>query len=157
MDYSQNIEKFLTGLATWIRKEQEKKGITASGESGKSLRVDVRENRGEILGRGYIEFQEYGRGPTTKAGNGSLRSIIRRWLDQKAWSRGLDPKKKDSLAFLITRKIHKFGTERGRNPKYPGLGLSAEIVKKQKEFVAEIRGENARYWSQVIRTLKVAK
>lgn len=87
--------------------------MNASGKSAESLEYVITPTGGAIYGAGHIFFLETGRGPTHatgpyKAGD-SLRSRIRQWIDDK----GITPEgiSKDSLAFLIARKIHKEGTE----------------------------------------------
>jgi hypothetical protein len=51
---------------------------------------------------------EYGRKPSSPTGNGSLKGIILKWINAK----GIIPKdkiSKETLAFLIARKIHREG------------------------------------------------
>jgi hypothetical protein len=89
-------------------------GISASGDLAKSFREEIDPNKLRIFAAGYVGTAEVGRRKTVNGGNGGLREQIRRWIDQK----GIIPKpnddgkviSKDSLAFLISRKIHKQGT-----------------------------------------------
>lgn len=90
--------------------------MNASGRTAASLTYEIDDSSARIYGAGYIFALEYGRKPTTGAGSGgsSLRERIRVWIDEK----GIEPTpgangkaiSKDSLAYLITRKIHNEGT-----------------------------------------------
>lgn len=82
--------------------------MNASGRTAASLTYEIRENEAFIYGAGHIFALEFGRKPTTAGGDGSLRDRIRVWIDEK----GINPEgiSKDSLAYLITRKIHNEGT-----------------------------------------------
>lgn len=80
----------------------------ASGKLIDSVEYKVEGARLTISAWDYIYYLEKGRGPTKGGGNGSLRQIIRQWIDDK----GITPDgiSKDSLAYLITRRIHEEGT-----------------------------------------------
>jgi hypothetical protein len=101
------LKKFGESLVADISQSIEQSGISASGNLQRSLRYEVTDNRLTVYGAPYAKTAEEGRGPTQKAG-GDLRSQIRKWIDDK----GIIPDgiTKDSLAFLITRKIHREGT-----------------------------------------------
>lgn len=83
-------------------------GVNASGKLSRSLESNVKQtpNTAEltISGIGYWYFVENGR----KAGGRPPIDSIRKWIDDK----GIVPKgiSKDSLAFLIARKIGDAGT-----------------------------------------------
>jgi hypothetical protein len=101
------LKKFGESLVADISQSIEQSGISASGNLQRSLRYEVTDNRLTVYAAPYAKTAEEGRGPTQKAG-GDLRSQIRRWIDDK----GIIPDgiTKDSLAFLISRKIHREGT-----------------------------------------------
>lgn len=105
--FEATIEKIRDNIRT---KRVTKHGaMNASGRTAESLEYVITPTGGAIYGAGYIFALETGRKPTEAGGNGSLRSRIRQWIDEK----GITPEgiSKDSLAFLITRKIHQEGTE----------------------------------------------
>ena len=80
----------------------------ASGKLANSISyVVVNGTKLQIFGNDYIQYLQNGRRPTKGGGNGSLKKAIRQWIDDK----GIIPDgiSKDSLAFLITRKIHEEG------------------------------------------------
>ena len=89
-------------------------GISASGDLAKSFREEIDPNKLRIFAAGYVGTAEVGRRKTVNGGNGALREQIRRWIDQKGIiSKPNDDGKvisKDSLAYLISRKIHREGT-----------------------------------------------
>jgi hypothetical protein len=101
------LKKFGESLVADISQSIEQSGVSASGNLQRSLRYEVTDNRLTVYAAAYAGAVEEGRGPTQKAG-GDLRSQIRRWIDDK----GIIPDgiTKDSLAFLISRKIHREGT-----------------------------------------------
>lgn len=81
----------------------------ASGNLEKTLNYEVENGVLKVYANQYIGALIFGRKPTTNSGNGVLKVKIRQWIDDK----GIVPKdniSKDSLAFLITRKIHRDGT-----------------------------------------------
>ena len=86
------------------------KGLKASGNFERNVSSKVENNTLEISAPSYAYQLVHGRGKTKSAGSGgqSLRSLIRKWIDDK----GITPTdgiSKDSLAFLIARKIHREG------------------------------------------------
>lgn len=108
------LQKWLDDKKDEVRKSYEAKGLKASGSFGNSLATDLKVEptklTGVITGNDYGYFMQNGRRPTSGGGGGgtSLRDMIRQWIDDK----GLVPKdniSKDSLAFLIARKIHRDG------------------------------------------------
>jgi hypothetical protein len=101
------LKKFGESLVADISQSIEQSGISASGDLQRSIYYKLTDNRLTVYGAPYAKTAEEGRGPTQKAG-GDLRSQIRRWIDDK----GIIPDgiTKDSLAFLISRKIHREGT-----------------------------------------------
>lgn len=120
------IEQFLKGLIPEIQASQEEKGLTASGASGRLLEVVMlSDSIGQLVdGSGSFVFQQYGRGATTSKTKGkkTLQQIIYDWLEFKKyglnWSattgeglRGVtEDKKRISLSYAISKKIHKKGT-----------------------------------------------
>ena len=78
--------------------------INASGKLERSVRYDVKDGVLRVYSLNYIYYIEKGRKP----GKRPPRSAIRQWIDDK----GITPDgiSKDSLAFLIQRKIGEEGT-----------------------------------------------
>ena len=84
-------------------------GVTASGNFNRSLSYQQTDKELIITGAAYAGAIEFGRKPSSGGGSGVLRGLIRKWIDDK----GITPTgniSKDSLAYLITRKIHQQGT-----------------------------------------------
>lgn len=77
--------------------------------------VEMRENGMSVVFNlpDYWYYIEEGRQPTQNPGDGTVLERIRQWIDDKGivpvpGADGRIPTK-DALAYLITRKIHKFG------------------------------------------------
>ena len=118
----QIIQRTFEGMIARIQENIRNKPIgrfgpmNASGKTAASLSYEILENEARIYGAGHIFALEFGRKPTENAGSGgsSLKDRIRVWIDDK----GIEPQpgangkpiSKDSLAFLISRKIHNEGT-----------------------------------------------
>lgn len=80
------------------------KKINASGDLSTSIRFEVDEAGLRIYAADYVYFVNYGRKP----GKMPPRDSIMDWIDDKHLTYDIP---KDSLAFLIQRKIGKEGTE----------------------------------------------
>ena len=102
------LEEFDKKLIQDLRASLDAAGTTASGKTKKSLYSVTAPGSYKLWGRPFIYGLEYGRKPTSGGGNGSLKTIILKWINDK----GIIPKdniSKKSLAFLIARKIHEEG------------------------------------------------
>lgn len=145
MSRIQRLERWLIDFGNKLRIEQGRKGIVATGASARSLREEVKRDGqnfvGRIYGFNYWEYQVRGRGPTpggAKRGRPTLRERIRLWLDYKPFSRGLRPKIKDSMSYAIAKNIHRRGTLRGNDPRYPGIPLQGMIQKEVPKLSSSI-------------------
>lgn len=88
----------------------DRRGQKASGKTQQKTYVVATDKGGKIMTPQPVGALLYGRGKTTAGGQkgaGVLQSVIRKWIDDK----GISPVDitKDSLAFLIARKIHREG------------------------------------------------
>ena len=109
------LNKWGQVLTAKLKEDIKSKPITkygaanASGKLHDSVTYEVDDRGLRILAFDYAYFIEFGRGATRANGSGELRPKIRQWIDDK----GIVPDgiTKDSLAYLITRKIHREGTE----------------------------------------------
>lgn len=91
-----------------------------TGELYESIRFEATEDSLKVYAKPYIYYLVHGRGPTRKSEGNKLLPIIRKWIDDKgilprnkADGKPLNKdanKAKDSLAYMITRKIHAEGT-----------------------------------------------
>ena len=108
------FRQFAEKLVKDIGQSIDSSGVSASGNLKDSLDFRIQPNRLTVFAAPYAKAVEVGRGPSQKAG-GDLRGAIRKWIDDK----GIIPDgiTKDSLAFLITRKIHNDGTRLFRSDK----------------------------------------
>lgn len=130
-----------------LRDSYRRTKVNASGRLSRTTQPIVTEEDGRvelrIVVNAYGLLLEPGRGPTKKPGPGVLRALIRKWIDDK----GIRPKEagmsKDTLAFLITRKIHKLGTKAypNRGPKaISSVVNSVEVGKMEKEIADSALG-----------------
>lgn len=117
----------------------------ASGNLEKSLEYEVDNGVLTVSANKYIGALIFGRKPTTASGNGVLKTKIRQWIDDK----GIVPKdgiSKDTLAFLITRKIHSDGTDL-----YPeGSDLLSAIVTDK--LISDIKSEIFLEFENIVNT-----
>lgn len=130
----QTISQLLNSVITDLRQDMDKKDINASGDASRSLRPVATANKGEIWGNHYIEQIVFGRGPTKGRGPGDLLEAIRKWIHTKAGFSGLSFEEREGLIYPITRNIHKEGTKRGNDPRFPGLDLKEITEKRTREF-----------------------
>lgn len=80
---------------------------------------------------GYASHVEYGRGPTKKAGEIPLKTMLKAWVHRKL---GIPyGKELDTATFLIARKIHRKGTK--------PQPFFVPAVKKVEEKIGEIVGK----------------
>jgi len=145
------LNKFGNTLVERLKNDIKNKPLTkygaanASGKLADSIRYEVDESGLRIYGASYIYYLEYGRGPTKNDGPGTLRQRIRGWIDDK----GINPDgiSKDSLAFVITRKIHREGTE---IYKQGGSTLLRDIFNEQ--MITDLKSEIALSFQDAIVT-----
>ena len=110
MDFNEYLNKLGLELTDRLVKDIQTKRVTkygavnASGRLAKSVRYHVKNSTLTVYAEQYIGALEFGR----KSGKKPPRDVIRKWIDEK----GIIPNgiSKDSLAFLIQRKIGEEGT-----------------------------------------------
>ncbi|HNQ20433.1 MAG TPA: hypothetical protein PKI46_05170, partial [Bacteroidales bacterium] len=102
---------WLSNLKADLIREYERLGLRASGSYEKELEYMISGKKIEMYGAYHSQFMQSGRSKTEKGpekGKGKLSEIILKWIDDKKITpRGGISKK--TLAFLITRKIHREG------------------------------------------------
>jgi hypothetical protein len=121
------------------------KGLKASGKFERELRYTADESGAQILAPIHVGAMVGGRVKSSNTGSGeSLRSVIRKWIDDKGITPYADkkgrPVSKDSLAYLITRKIHTRGIQVPN--KYNDGQLIKEVITQDKidELLRQIGG-----------------
>lgn len=140
MDFK-HLEKVLVEYGERVKETYrgylQSEGINASGSLSNtiSVNVDGGENTYEVslnLNE-YWKWLEGGRAPTRNGGNGELRRNILEWIRVKP----VLPKPfngklptEAQLAYLISRKIHKFG--------YEGKGLLRKSQDDNEEFLLQV-------------------
>jgi hypothetical protein len=141
------FQKYSERIIQDIRKSIADKGLTASGKSAKTLKATITESKLLIEGEGYFDYMQNGRGPSQRRGSGpSLYDQIREWIDVKGIV-ARDRISRDSLAFLITRKIHRDGIMVPHGEYNPGLneynhgGVLSDVINDK--LIKEIEQEMA--------------
>jgi len=106
----QAIESFLLKLKSDLAANMKATGQDKRGNIGNSLRVEMNETGGTLFGWKWITQRiETGRGatsPNTIKGNPTLREKIYQWVERNGIG---EPKRRKSIAYLISRKIHEQG------------------------------------------------
>lgn len=151
------VNRWLEGVQVDLVKNYDRLGLRASGRWAASLEqfakfTDNGLSTG-ILGEQYTGALTDGRKPTNSTGGGAitLRAAIRQWIDDK----GITPDgiSKDSLAYVIARKIHNEGIKVPN--KYNAGGLVSDVVNQSRIdelinemklfYVEEMRGTYIKY------------
>jgi hypothetical protein len=127
--------------------------VNASGDLANSITYKITDTSIKIYGNDYVYYLVHGRKPTSGGGNGTLKDQIKQWMSDK----GIKPEgdmSTDTLAFLITRKIHRHGSSiylAGK--KNSGLLdniLTEQIVKKYNaKFTQQLEQELKNKWLQL--------
>jgi hypothetical protein len=144
MDFNEYLNKLGQELTDRLVKDIQTKRVTkygavnASGRLAKSVRYDVKNSTLTVYAEQYIGALEFGRKP----GKRPPRDVIRKWIDEK----GITPNgiSKDSLAFLIQRKIGEEGTtiwQQGGTDLVSGIFNEALVDSIQKDFAQLIAAE----------------
>ncbi len=102
--------------------------VSASGKLANSVRFELTDTELIIYAEDYIYFSIYGRKPTTNSGGGTLKDKIKKWISDKGIQSDID---KDTLAFLITRKIHREGNSLYLFSGNKNSGLLENIITSQ--------------------------
>lgn len=93
--------------------EYDRLNFRASGKYANSLEPVIESGVNytlvKMMGVAYAEQMQFGRGRTQNGGNGQLKAAILQWISDK----GITPREaamsNETLAFLISRKIHRDG------------------------------------------------
>jgi hypothetical protein len=146
------IDNWLNEIQTDLIKNYDRLGLRASGNWANKLEQFQNQDGNliklGILGEKYTGAIEFGRLPT-KMGSipGKLKGIIRKWIDVK----GITPRdgiSKDSLAFLITRKIHREGWKVPN--RFNAGGLVSDVITKSR--ISELMKKLSLYYIEEIKT-----
>lgn len=135
MTFDENIiESFAKKYIDDLRQRVDDSKVTASGNFKKSLTYYISEYELIIYGAKYAGAIEFGRKPTAGGGNGQLLKAIRSWINDKNISPREAGMSKESLAYAITKKIHKDGTRLfGPESDYYGRTKPSKVIDGIKE------------------------
>lgn len=136
LDVKEEILKFLNTLGFEIKANQLKQGRTASGKTAQSIYAEADDNTGILYGNISALALETGRkGGEVPFG---FKSIILKWMDHKGIFQGETDSKRNSIAFLISRKIQKEGTLLHRQGGNSGVITQVITDKRIKEFETSV-------------------
>jgi hypothetical protein len=110
VEFKDIIQTWLNGRRDAMRQEYNSSGRKASGYFGEHIDIEMYDEGGRMRTPLYVGALVFGRKPTSGGGGDkSLYSMILDWIKVKGITPD-DPKMTDNtLAYLITRKIHKQG------------------------------------------------
>lgn len=114
MNYDELTYKHLSKLSDSIANAIESKGLINSGDVIRSL--EIKGNK--LLANDYIYYLDQGRGP----GKYPPMMSLRQWVMNKL---GVEPDEVNSIAYLISRKIARDGTDIFRNS---AKGIQLDIL-----------------------------
>lgn len=121
-----------------IGNEYERLGMRATGDFKEGLEVQVAPETGKLLGLPYALQLDEGRKPTSSGGDGKLLKKIKKWIVDKGIVNNIKGDiSVSSLAFLITRKIHREGWKREG---HGGVNLISNVVtdKRMQDIINKI-------------------
>lgn len=120
-------------------KAYDKKGMRASGEFENELEKVITDSKGTLLGAPHSGALEFGRSPSTTGSKpGKLIDAIKQWIIDKGIVSDIkDDTDNSSLAFLITRKIHREGW---RRKDHGGVELISQVItdKRMQQIINRI-------------------
>lgn len=158
MGIDEAIQKHLDLWKAEILANYKSKNRKASGHFGQVLRVEVKDNNGQILGADYSGAIDYGRGVTTRTGTGeSLQKRIYKWIDDKG-IRYESEKEHVSLSWAMSKYIHKHGIKVPRSGAHPLEQIIEPVLTQSNidklkydlsvSFITEITNKIREAWQQ---------
>jgi len=140
LNTSQAIGLLLERVREGLIQDMNDKNMRASGKTAQSIRPKNSELEGSLTAVKSIGALINGRKPTgsgASRGNPSLYEQIRDWIDNKGISPDGDMTK-ESLAWAITKKIHKYGNRAYRNQS-PKLDLNGVVQVSVKATISDLK------------------
>lgn len=154
------LNEFIDDVVREVQDNMNAEGVNATGETLRSFEKEVSQSRALLYAAKHIGVLEDGRKPTAFGPHQqgpTLKSIIRKWIDAKGIDPGTDkngrPVTKDSLAFLISRKIHKEGTKLYREGGNSGILSGVITPERVNELGQRIGDEYFKAISNVVRSI----
>lgn len=132
MEFNFKIQFAVFGdsIVSEIRSNLSSKGMTTTGRTASAIRYEASAHRLKIYAPAHLVALESGRKPSAGGGRGELLGIIKQWIKDKGIKPTPDKDGKvitdDALAFLITRKIHREGTDLYK--KYKGAAKGSGVI-----------------------------
>ena len=147
VDFKDIIQTWLNGRREALRQEYNSSGRKASGYFGEHIDVEMYDEGGRIKTPLYVGALVFGRKPTSGGGGGrSLYSIILDWIKVKGITPDDHKMSVNTLAYLISRKIHKQGI------KVPNAFNDGKLIDNTftAESVQDLKSELAKIGKKVV-------
>lgn len=127
MSFKKKIDEISTDILDRLRKSYQDKDMIATGKTVNSLRKEVTESGFKIFGAKWIEFTEFGRGPSK--GGQSTGDFLNNLLE---WAKAVGFP--EWRVRFLKYYINKFGTRlyRGEDPRFSG---------KQSKVISDVINE----------------
>lgn len=124
------LNREFTTTALDIKRNIDRKDVSASGNLSRSLRILSRRNSAKLFAASYYDYVEYGVGPT---GNFKAYPFVYEWLQyQKYGLRWQTESERRSLAYLITRKRAELGSYQYRQGRPADIAITPIESAKQR-------------------------
>lgn len=143
------IRQFLVAIQDDIRQRAQSAGKVLSGKTINSMRVEVTNQKGKLVGAPYFTILEDGRAPTKDhtPGNPTVREQLLVWLK----SRSIQPRPDrngriptlESLAYVMARQIHTYGDKLFQRGGKSGI-ISGAITKERVKAFTTTFGDKYR-------------
>lgn len=89
--------------------QQEVQKVSATGKTAASIRFEVTPTGLQLIGRGYFEALETGRGPRQGSTYENFDTSMLEYMNVRGIGAGLTQKKKEQLARFLTYRINRDG------------------------------------------------
>lgn len=145
-----------------LRTSFDRNKVNASGRLSKTLIWRVLNEGGgqrlQVEGEGYIFTTEDGRGPTKRAGDGTLKEKLFQWTKDKGIRAKNDKERRgivNAILFSPKKGMHKFGSKRYRKGGKSGI-LSSVINDKRVNSIENRIAEAAEleFFEGIVRNTK---
>jgi hypothetical protein len=139
------LSQFFEAIRNDILREHVAQGQVASGKTIESFEYTVDNFKGVLVANSYVGVLEYGRKPGKVPEN--FRGVILEWMQAKGIFQDKDNKAQGRIAYFISRKIAKEGTQLYKKGGNSGV-LSKAI--NEKRINSLIESLASKYQSEVM-------
>jgi hypothetical protein len=148
LDIKEEVLKFLNTLGFEIKANQIRQGKNVTGKTALSIEAEADDKGGALYGNISALALETGR-KSGKVPYG-FKSIILKWINDKGIFQGETDSKKNSIAFLIARKIQREGTQIHRQGGKSGVISEVVTEKRIKDFETSVLSKYGREVQEIV-------